>query len=251
MTTATTAPKPTAKATRPRAAPKPFGLKLQRGSPQAERTASAILEVLAGARLPSEAAVALGCSSARYYSLESRALSGLIAACEPRPPGKQRRPEGELNALRKECDKLRRESARWQALVRLARRTTGLSPPYCLPRGARRGAHAPGCWAMLWLKATQTSLGLLSTPSPRSPSQDPGMPCRPPFRPAALIWCACSWTGYRAIWGPNWGRPCRPPSRLVASSLCACSWTEYRVPRGPSYSEGWSILRSGHGNRQF
>ena len=137
MTTATITPKAAARAARPRATPKPFGLKLQRGGPQAERIAAAVLEVLAGARLPSDAATALGCSLPRYYALESRALSGLIAACEPRPPGKRRSPDGELNSLRKECDKLRRESARYQALVRLARRTVGLSPP---PPSAKPGS---------------------------------------------------------------------------------------------------------------
>src|SRR5947209_17562740 len=58
-------------------------------SREARQRAAAILEVLAGARSPTEAAQALGVSLPRYYLLEARALGGLLAACEPQPPGRQ------------------------------------------------------------------------------------------------------------------------------------------------------------------
>lgn len=101
---------------------------LLEGSAEAKRLAAAILEVLAGARGPSEAAEVLGISLARYYQLETRALGGLLAACEPRRR-KGHRGASDLAVLRKECERLRRECARQQALVRAAQRTVGLAPP--------------------------------------------------------------------------------------------------------------------------
>ncbi|QVL31033.1 hypothetical protein KIH39_19585 [Telmatocola sphagniphila] len=53
--------------------------------PQAKRLASVILEVLAGARTPTDAATAVGISLPNYYQVETRALQGLLKACEPRP----------------------------------------------------------------------------------------------------------------------------------------------------------------------
>jgi hypothetical protein len=96
-------------------------------SGDAKRLAAAILEVLAGVLSPPEASRSLGLSLARYYQLEVRALSGLLAACEVRRRGRQS--TNELAALRRECESLRRECARQQALVRAARRTVGLTPP--------------------------------------------------------------------------------------------------------------------------
>src|SRR5690349_19000906 len=69
---------------------------------QAKRLAAAILEVLAGARTPTEAATALGLSRPRYYQVETRAVRGLVAACEARPRGRAPTVEKELAALRQE-----------------------------------------------------------------------------------------------------------------------------------------------------
>src|SRR5215472_9787580 len=86
-------------------------------SPEAKRLAAAILEVLAGARGPSEAAQVLGISLARYYQLENRAIAGLVGACEPRRRGRgSSEPVNELASLRQECQRLRRDCARQQAL---------------------------------------------------------------------------------------------------------------------------------------
>jgi hypothetical protein len=98
-------------------------------STEAKRLAAAILEALAGVRGAAEVARLLGISLARYYQLEARALAGLLAACEPRRRGGRHRPANELAALRQECERLRKECARQQALVRAARRTVGLAPP--------------------------------------------------------------------------------------------------------------------------
>lgn len=98
-------------------------------SREAKRLAAAILEVLAGTQAPAEAAQALGISVARYYQLELRGLSGLVSACEVRRRGRGQRPVNELSALRRECEQLRRECGRHQALVRAARRSVGLAVP--------------------------------------------------------------------------------------------------------------------------
>src|SRR6266446_3622667 len=70
---------------RPRAAKSAGGAKLgQTADAAAKRMAAAILEVLAGARTPLDAATALAVSLPRYYQLESRALEGLVSV---HPPG--------------------------------------------------------------------------------------------------------------------------------------------------------------------
>jgi hypothetical protein len=96
------------------------------GSSDANRIAVAILEVLGGMRSPAEAASALNISLPRYYVLETRALEGMVAACEPRPLGKQPSPQTRIDALEKELQQARRECARQQALVRAAQRSVGL-----------------------------------------------------------------------------------------------------------------------------
>jgi hypothetical protein len=107
-------------------------------SAEAKRVAAAVLEVLAGTRGPAEAAAALGISQPRYYQLEGRALAGLLAACEPRRGGRTRG-GNEVTALRQECERLRRECARQQALVRAAQRSVGLAPPPPPPRTSEGG----------------------------------------------------------------------------------------------------------------
>jgi len=126
--------------TSPRPAParrqpkKPGGPGLgQDQSAEAKRLAAAVLEVLAGARTPAQAAAALGMSLPRYYQREWQALRGLLAGCETRPQGRQRRPERELSALRQQVQRLERDLARQQSLVRLAQRTVGLAPPAPAP----------------------------------------------------------------------------------------------------------------------
>ena len=96
-------------------------------STDARRVAGAILEVLAGVRSITDAAVALGIAPARYYVLEARAVAGLIAACEPRSPGPHSGSglAAEVDRLRAERDRLRDEAARYQALARIAQTAFG------------------------------------------------------------------------------------------------------------------------------
>ena len=93
-----------------------------------KKTATMILEVLAGLRSTTEAAQALEISSMRYYVLERRAMEGMVAALQPRPKGKRKGPERALNELRREKIRLEREVGRLQALVRAAQRTMKLPP---------------------------------------------------------------------------------------------------------------------------
>ena len=110
----------------------------KKGTTEAKRVAAAILEVLGGVRLPSDAASALAVSLPRYYQLETRALNGLVEACEPRAIGRVRSVESELAAAQREIATLKRDCSRHQALVRLAQRTVGLAAPQ-LPKPGPKG----------------------------------------------------------------------------------------------------------------
>jgi hypothetical protein len=109
--------------TKPRRAPCP-----EPGSSQANKLALVILDVLAGARLPSEAAQQAGISLPRYYHLEQRVLDAIVRACEPRPRGKVRSPQRQVEELKRQISRLEQQCARQQALVRAAQRTIGLAP---------------------------------------------------------------------------------------------------------------------------
>ncbi len=120
-------------------------------SPAARQLAAAILEVLAGAQTPREAARTLELSLARYYQLELRALAGLVAACEDRRRKGRGGAGGELSALRRECEQLRRQCARQQALARATRRTVGLAPlpsPTPLPGAGKQRQRRPTARAL-------------------------------------------------------------------------------------------------------
>jgi hypothetical protein len=101
---------------------------VQGGTSEANRRAVAVLEVLGGLRTPADAAATLGIAVPRYYQLETRALEGMVTALEPRSLGKQPSLEGRVARLQKELEQARRESARQQALVRVAQRSLGLKP---------------------------------------------------------------------------------------------------------------------------
>src|SRR5215831_6379480 len=102
---------------------------LPEASKDAKRKAAVILEVWAGLRTPLQAAEALGLSLPRYYQIEAHGLSGLVAACTPKPKGRQANPAREATALRRDNERLRRGLGRQQALVRLTQRGLGVAPP--------------------------------------------------------------------------------------------------------------------------
>jgi hypothetical protein len=108
----------------------PGGVRLGKdASREAQQKTAAILEVLAGVRTPTQAAEALGISLPHYFNLETRAMQALVKCCEPRPRGPGRNPDRELTSLRRQYERLQRELARQQTLVRIAQRTIGLAPP--------------------------------------------------------------------------------------------------------------------------
>ncbi len=117
----------------------PGGHQLAAGaSPERRRKAAVVLEVLAGERTPGQESSALGIGLPRYYLLEQRALLGLLQACEPAGrQGRRRSPARELEALRGENSRLKREVGRWQALLRSAQRAAGLG-------GLEKTLAAPG-----------------------------------------------------------------------------------------------------------
>jgi hypothetical protein len=109
-------------------------------SREAQQRASAILEVLAGIRTPTDAAAALGIAPPRYYLLEQRALTGLVAACESRPVGPGRNLQRQIAMLHKEISRLKQDCTRQQALVRASQRTIGLAPPQVLSKPTVKAA---------------------------------------------------------------------------------------------------------------
>ena len=130
-TTTAGATRPAPAAASPAPTPKPRRatpkVQVEGVSREARQQAAALLEVLAGVRTPAEVAQQLAVSLTRYDLIEGRALQGLLRACEPRPQGRVRSPASELAALRRECEQLRRQVARQQALLRVTERTMGLA----------------------------------------------------------------------------------------------------------------------------
>jgi sugar-specific transcriptional regulator TrmB len=131
----------------------------------AQRQAAAILEVLAGARTPQQAAEALAVSLPRYYQLESRALRGLVQACQSRPKGRVRSPASELATLQRENARLQRELGRQQTLVRAAQRSVGLPPPPPPARTAAKRRRQPVVRALSVARRLQQE----ATPAPAAP----------------------------------------------------------------------------------
>ena len=112
----------------------------KQGDPVANRRAAAILEVLAGEKLPSQAAGALGISVTHYYILERKALEGLLAACQPRPQGRAGPSDEEkLARLERELERSRRECRRQAALVRATQRAVGLPASTAPPSKSTSG----------------------------------------------------------------------------------------------------------------
>jgi len=113
-------------------------------SKEAKRLAAMLLDVLAGSRTPPQAAETLGVSLPRYYQLEDRGLNGLLLACETRPRGRQaNNSEMQLHMLTKENERLQRELARYQTLVRLTQRSVGVPPPAPMKATGKRRKRKP------------------------------------------------------------------------------------------------------------
>lgn len=130
-------------------------------SEPARKAASAVLQVMAGMRTPTEVSETLGIHVNRYYLLETRALSGMVRALEPLPRGRRQRPEAELERLSREKAKAERESSRYQALLRASQKAMGMGP-MSEPKGqskkplASKKARRPRVRAKAVLEALST-----------------------------------------------------------------------------------------------
>jgi len=132
----------------------------------AKRLAAAILEVLAGARTPTEAATALGLSVPRYYQVEAQALRGLLEACEPKPRGRVRSIKTEVETLSRENQRLQRELSRHQALARAAQRAVGLSPPvFVVSKNGKKPRKRRVARALSVAERLKESLPPMATPT--------------------------------------------------------------------------------------
>jgi hypothetical protein len=126
-------------------------------SPTARRGAAAILEVWAGVRTPQQAASALGLSLPRYYQIEQRAVTAVVASCEPQPRGPGPNYECRIRGLERQLATSRRDAARLQALLRTSQRTLGLAPapapaPAAAGKGGKRRAKKPTARALKFAK---------------------------------------------------------------------------------------------------
>jgi hypothetical protein len=140
---------------------------------EARQRAAAILEVLAGARTPTDAAAALGTSLQRYYLLEDKALAGLLRACERQPRGPRTDSARRCQTLERECERWRCECTRLQTLVRAAQRGIGLPvppPTPAKPAGKKQRKRKPtvrALHAVARLRQEEESAGVVvSTPTP-------------------------------------------------------------------------------------
>jgi len=102
------------------------GPRVEPGSAHARKVTMLILEVLGGHRTPSDAARALNVSVTRYYMLEKQGLEAMVLACEPKNRGPRRSPDKEIERLQKKVDRLEKECARRQSLIRLSQRALGV-----------------------------------------------------------------------------------------------------------------------------
>ena len=115
------------------------GPRIDGGSQTARQRGAVILEVLGGMLRPSQAAKVLEVSVPRYYTLEKRALEGLLHACEPQDPGRKAGdPAKETEKLRKDVKRLEQECARYRALARASQHAVGLSSAKMSPPPGKR-----------------------------------------------------------------------------------------------------------------
>ena len=143
--------------------------RVEGGSREARKRAAVILDVLAGVSTPSDAAGALSVSLTRYYALEAKLLGALVLALEPGADDKRRKPEKKLEELARENERLKRECARKQSLVRALERTMGLAFPEATKPGKPKRKRRPT------VRALRVSALLRAEPAsePLAPAGEP------------------------------------------------------------------------------
>jgi len=147
-------------------------------SPQAKTTAAVVLEGLTGLRSAPEAARTLGITLARYYTVEAQAISGLLTACEPAPPGPApgMATERELARLRQDHRRQEQELARMRAVLRTTQRSLGVppAPPAPPPSAASGGTKKPRRHRRPVVRALTVVRKLLGKPG--TPGETPAAP---------------------------------------------------------------------------
>lgn len=158
---------PDTKRERPKQKPKTLRSVSAKASPEAHKVGAAILEVLAGARTTGAAAEALGCTVSRYYQLEARAFQGFLAGCEPVRPGREKSPRLEIDELKRKSQRLERECARLQGLVRVLQRSCSLPPAPSPKKSDKKRSRRPSVRALVaasLLKTDSTAATTGATP---------------------------------------------------------------------------------------
>lgn len=133
-------------------------LALDQISSDSRKHAACVLEVLAGLRSPEQAAEALGMSLPTYYNLETRALRGLVHGCTPTPPGRTLTLLKQVRSLEIKAAMLEKQLGRYQALLRNAQRSAGLSlptPAAAAGKSPGRRKHQPAVRALRAVEALQ------------------------------------------------------------------------------------------------
>lgn len=153
-------------------------LQLAQIDAQARKQAAAVLEVLAGLRTPQQAAHELGLSLPTYFNLETRALRGLTFACCRQAPGRQQSLAPQLRQAQDRVVQLERQLGRYQALLRSAQRSVGLTPattPKPAP-GTRRKPRKATVRALRTIKLLRREETAAPTAAPEPPAREAAAP---------------------------------------------------------------------------
>lgn len=144
------------------------------GSEESKKKAALILEVLSGLKTITEACAILGIKGIRYYLLEGRAMQGMVSAMENLPKGRRERPiEDQLKRTEKDRDRLARELRQTQVLLRMVRRSYGVTEPVEKPGTKVRRRRRQGKLRVAQVLARLQMTG--PTPTPKTTPAPVGM----------------------------------------------------------------------------
>jgi hypothetical protein len=117
------------------------------GSPSAKQRLEVILETIAGQLTIPEACARLGIGESRFHDLRNRTLQATLKTLEPRRRGRPPKPtspeQGEIDAMKAELDRARKELAIADVQVSLARIHPGLleGPPLAEDSTCKKNAQ--------------------------------------------------------------------------------------------------------------